>query len=321
MGQNSNIIFHAAILRDKYTKEASLEVKTRGSWQLFVGSSPYKINRSKPILKGKGSGIFRLNVSTSFRNYFEFVCENKSVIIAERLLPIAGGYNFRDLGGIKAADGKTTKWGKLFRADELTHLTESDRIYLSSIPITSVIDFRSTIEMRRSPDKLPSSVKFSYPLTITPGNLTNEGIQANLLKTNIDIHMRQMNRSLISDPACVNAYRKFFNIIQKRLSAPIAFHCTAGKDRTGMASALLLYALGVEEKVIMSDYMASKDYIAEKYETFIAKFPRAASLFTVKRSFINAGYDQIIKEYGSADVFLTDVLNVNIEKLREMYLE
>lgn len=321
MNHSEETKMHAEILRDKYTKAASLNIKTRSSWQLFVGSSVDTINKSKPILENKGSGTFPLNVSSSFRNYFEIVYDNKSMVLAEKHLPVIGAYNFRDLGGIPTRDGRIVKWGKLFRADEMSHLTDSDRTYLASIPLTSVIDFRANIEMRRSPDLLPASVKFTYPLTITPGNLSSEGIQANLLKTNIDLHMQNMNRLLVSEPACINAYRKFFNILQKRLSAPIIFHCTAGKDRTGMAAALLLLALGVEEKIIMEDYLLSKKYIAEKYADFVTKYPRASSMLTVKPSFLKAGLDQIVQSHGSIDLFLTDTLNINIEKLQEMYLD
>lgn len=320
MGEVYNNSIQAEILRDKYTKAASLQIMTTKKWQLFVGSSVESIGRNKPILEGEGGGMFPFDVSTSFRNYFRLQSGDEHIILAERRLPIEGSYNFRDLGGIRAKDGRQVKWGMLFRADELTHLTYADSLYLASIPITSVIDFRAAIEMRRSPDRLPSSVKFSYPLTITPGNLSSEGIQANLLRTDIDVYMQNMNRLLVSDPACVSAYRKFFNIIQKRLSAPIVFHCTAGKDRTGMAVALLLYALGVEEKTIMQDYMLSKVYIADKYQAFVARYPQSASMFTVKSSFLNAGLEEIVDRYGSIDSFLVDTLSVNVEKLREMYL-
>ena len=321
MNQLKEIKIQAEILRDKHTKAASLKIKTQGRWRLFVGDSVETINRSKPILEGKGSGLFPLNVSTSFRNYFEVVNEGIKLILAEKRLPIAGAYNFRDLGGIPTKDGRKVKWGKLFRADEMSHLTDSDKIYLASIPLTSVIDFRANIEMRRSPDVLPASVKFSYPLTITPGNLSTEGIQANLLKTNIDIHMQNMNRLLVSETACVNAYRKFFNILQKRLSAPVIYHCTAGKDRTGMATALILLALGVDEKLVLEDYMLSKIFIADKYADFVSRFPRAASMLTVKPSFLKAGLDEIIQTHGSIESFLTITLNINLEKLQEMYLE
>ncbi|MDR1882903.1 MAG: tyrosine-protein phosphatase [Prevotella sp.] len=314
-------IHEARITREKYTKEASLRLEAEGDWSLYAGSSVDTINKTTPVLTGNGGGVFFLGVSTYSRVYFELVCGEERMILAERHLPMAGGYNFRDLGGIKTMDGRYTKWGKLFRADELSNLTADDLKYLSSIPITSVIDFRAQSEARRSPDKLPPDVHFTYPIAITPGNLSSEGIQANMLKTNIDSHMKHMNRLLVSNPACVRAFRIFFAIVQNNLSAPLIFHCSAGKDRAGMATALTLFALGVDEATVMDDYLMSKVYLSDKYDAFIAKYPRAESIFTVKRIFLQAGINQIKRDHGSIMNFLIKELKVDIAKMRRLYLE
>ncbi len=314
-------IQRAQIIREKHTKKASLSLEAEGDWSLYAGNTTDNINRSIPILTGNGSGLFPLNVSTSIRLYFELVCNDEKLIFSEKHLPMAGGYNFRDLGGLKTQEGRTVRWGKLFRADELSNLTEDDVKYLSSIPITSVIDFRAQNEARRSPDKLPSTVHFTYPIAITPGNLSSEGVQANLLKTNIDSHMKHMNRLLVSDPSCVRAFRIFFAIVQNNLSAPLIFHCSAGKDRAGMATALVLFALGVDEATVMEDYLMSKVYLSDKYDAFIAKYPRAESIFTVKRMFLQAGINQIKRDHGTILNFLTKELKVDIVRMRRLYLE
>lgn len=311
----------ALIVRDKYTKEARLVIETEGGWQLYAGTSTDNINKEKPILSGNGSGEFPLNVSTSIRIYFELVYAKGAFVLADRHLPMEGGYNFRDLGGFRTKEGRYTKWGKLFRADELSNLKENDLKYLSSIPITSVIDFRAQAEARRFPDKLPPTVQFTYPIAIIPGNLSSEGIQTNLLKKNIDAHMKHMNRMLVSDPNCVRSYRIFFAIVQNHLSAPLIFHCSAGKDRAGMAAALILFALGVDEETVVEDYLTSKIYLSDKYEAFIAKYPRAESIFTVKRMFLQAGINQIKRDHGTIMNFLTKVLKVDIIKMRRLYLD
>ena len=311
----------AQIIRDKYTKEASFIINIEGNWSLYAGHAVENINRSTPILSGNGGGIFRLNVSTSIRIYFILKTEKEERILTERHLPMEGGYNFRDLGGFRTKEGRYTKWGKLFRADELSNLSGSDLKYLTSIPIASVIDFRAQAEARRSPDKLPPTVQFTYPIAITPGNLSTEGIQANLLKANIDSHMKHMNRLLVSDPACVRAFRIFFAIVQNNLSAPLIFHCSAGKGRAGMAAALVLFSLGVDEETVMEDYLTSKIYLSDKYDAFIAKYPRAESIFTVKRMFLQAGINQIKRDHGSIMNFLTKELKVDIVRMRRLYLE
>lgn len=311
----------AEILREKYSKQASLKVYRQGSWELFAGNSIESLSTHKPILEGVGEGVYPLNVNTSRRLFFKFRSDGHDIIIAERQLPMAGCYNFRDLGGYKAKGGKHVKWGKLFRADDISGLTEEDLVYLSSIPIISAVDFRAPSEAKRSPDKLPKTARFSYPIAITPGNLSNEGIQANLLQSNINLYMKQMNRLLVSDPACVRAFRIFFAIVQNNLSAPIVFHCSAGKDRTGMAAALILYSLGVDEKTIMEDYLLSNACLTDKYEAIITKYPRSEPMFTAKRMFLQAGINQIKRDHGSVINFLTDILKVNIAKMRKLYLE
>ena len=133
--------------------------------------------------------------------------------------------------------------------------------------------------------------------------------------------MKYMNRLLVSDPPCVRAFRIFFAIVQNNLSAPLIFHCSAGKDRTGMAAALVLYSLGVDEQTIMEDYLSSKIYLSDKYDAFIAKYPRAESIFTVKKMFLQAGINQIKRDHGTVMDYLTKVLKVDIVKMRRLYLE
>lgn len=315
------VVQKAQIIREKQTKAASLHIEAVGNWALYAGHTIETISHTHPILSGNGSGVFPLNVSNSIRIYFDLVAGDQKITLAERHLPMTGGYNFRDLGGFRTKEGRHIKWGKLFRADELSNLTEDDLKYLASIPITSVIDFRAQAEARRSPDRLPPTVHFTYPIAITPGNLSKEGIQANMLKTNIDTHMKHMNRLLVSDPVCVRAFRIFFAIVQNNLSAPLIFHCSAGKDRAGMAAALVLFALGVDEETVMEDYLASKIYLSDKYAAFIEKHPRAESIFTVKRMFLQAGINQIKRDHGSIMNFLTKELKVDIVRMRRIYLE
>lgn len=311
----------AKILRDKFTKKARLDILTEGVWRLYAGTSFNNIDLSKPVLEGKGSGVYPIDVDIDRRYYFKLVIPNDGCIfLSESQLPMEGAYNFRDLGGVLSRDGRRVRWGRLFRADDLSSLTDSDLAYLESIPITSVIDFRGIAETRRTPDRLPLGVRFTYPISITQMNLNTDVVQSRLQESNMDMYMKGMYRSLVTDPVCVKSYRTFFKILQHRLSAPIVFHCSAGKDRTGMAAALVLYALGVPEKTIMEDYLASRIYLENKYELVMARFPRAEAMFTVKKPFLQAGINQIKREYGSVESFLENTLDVDIDKMKEMYL-
>lgn len=311
-----------SIIRDKQTKVAQLDMQLDNEWKLYAGPTVDGIDFSKPIAEGEKNGIYTLSVPDSIRYYFQIVTDKGNAILAERHLPMAGGYNYRDLGGYKTTDGKYIKWGKFFRSDDLHNLTNLDLQYLSSIPLISIVDFRSEQEMVSAPDKNPSSVKTNYAYSISPGNLmTAVASDISKLTTEYaDTLMMQMNELLVTDPACVDQYRKFFALLQDEDNIPLMFHCSAGKDRTGMGAALILSALGVDEQTIIEDYLSSNIYLADKYAKYKSENPALAPLFEVKSQFLQAGLNRIKKDYGSIEQFLTKVLNVDIQKMREMYL-
>lgn len=320
--EGENISQNASVVRDKHTKAATLDIKTNGQWTLYGGASVDDIDMNTPLLTGNGSGNFPINVPENSRYYFQLNTEKGKAILAEKHLPMEGGFNFRDLGGIRNTEGKYVKWGKIFRGDELHNLTESDLQYLSSIPLISIVDFRSPSEIEAAPDKNPSSLKENYAYSIEPGNLSDfAGMNFNNLRAGeMDSMMMQLNIQLVTDPRYIERYREFFNLLQNENDVPLLFHCTAGKDRTGMGAALVLSSLGVDEEVIYQDYLLSNQYLEEKYGKLKSEYPNLAALFGVKREFLQAGIEQIKKDHGSVEKYLTDVLNVDLEKMKNMYL-
>lgn len=308
------------ITRDAKTKAASLKILNNSEWTLYAGNSIDSIDLSTPILKGVDEGVFSIDVSLNSRSYFQIVTPSGSAILAERHLPMAGGYNFRDLGGFKTQDGKYTKWGKIFRSDDLNHLTEDDLNYLASIPLASIVDFRTQDEINAAPDKNPSSLKNNYSLTISPGNVLAYEELVKKSESEMKNIMMQLNESLITDEASIASYKKFFALLQSDEELPLMFHCSAGKDRTGMAAALILYALGVDESTILDDYMTSNDYLGDKYAPLKESNPNITPLLEVDRDYLKAGLAKIKSEYGSIDKFLTDVLAVDITMMKQKYL-
>lgn len=310
------------IIRDKATKSASMQIYTQGEWSIYGGPSIDQINLESPIAQGSNSGTFPIDVPSQARSYFQVVTEHGKAIAADRHLPMTGGYNFRDLGGYRTQEGKYVKWGKIFRSDDLHNLTEDDLQYLAEIPIVSIVDFRSEEECAQLPDRNPSSVKENYKLSISPGNLMSAFTlsKENITPEKIDSLMKEMNILLVTDPDCIDRYKKFFELLQSESDTPLMFHCSAGKDRTGMGAALILSALGVDEHTIMKDYLLSNVYLANKYSKIKAENPNLSSLFEVKSEFLQAGLDRIKKDHGTIEYYLTKVLNVDIVKMREIYL-
>lgn len=310
----------ASIIRNKETKAAELQIETSGKWILYAGNSVDNIDFSKPVAEGEGSGIFSLNIPDTVRSYFQLVTTESKAILAERHLPMTGGYNFRDLGGIRTSGGKYIKWGNIFRSDDLHHLTDADLNYLSSIPLISIVDFRSEDEIKRSPDRLPFSVKKDYGYSISPGNLLAAKSLSDLKQEQMDSAMMEMNVLLVTDSSCVNRYKDLFALLQNEKNVPLMFHCSAGKDRTGMGAALILFALGVDEDIIINDYLSSNKYLGDKYAEYIAQNPNLKPLFEVNEKYIKAGLDKIKKDHGSIENYLTEILDVDIKKMREKYL-
>ena len=116
-------------------------------------------------------------------------------------------------------------------------------------------------------------------------------------------------------------YRELFRLLQETDDAAILFHCSAGKDRTGMGAALILYALGVPEQTVMEDYLASNGYLAGKYSRYAERFPQLKGMLEVKPNYLSAGIDSIRTAYGSVETYLREELGADIGKLRELYLD
>lgn len=310
------------IVRNKVTKSASVQIYTQGQWSIYSGPSIDKIDFETPLAQGINSGTFPINVPKGSRSYFQIVTEHGKAIAADRHLPMTGGYNFRDLGGYRTQEGKYVKWGRIFRSDDLHNLIEEDLLYLAEIPIISIVDFRSEEESAQLPDRNPSSTKENYKLSISPGNLMSvfSLSKESITPEKIDTLMKEMNVLLVTDPNCINSYKRLFELLQSHSDTPLLFHCSAGKDRTGMGAALILSALGVDEQTIMKDYLLSNIYLANKYSKIKAENPNLSSLFEVKPEFLQAGLDRIKKDHGSVENYLTKVLNVDISKMKEMYL-
>lgn len=315
-----NISDSVSFNRDKNSKVATLKIKLNQPWIIYIGSSLDSIDEDKPFLEGNTPASYTLDISDTTRFYFKLITASSTMVFAERHLPMEGGYNFRDLGGFKSKNGCFVKWGKLFRSDDMHLLTDADLKYISSIPLTTIVDFRSSEEISLAPDRLPDSVHQDLKLSITPGNLMNTLKIKDLTMDEADTLMMKLNILLVSDSAAIIQYKKFFTLLQNESCLPLMFHCSAGKDRTGMATALILSALEVDRETIFDDYLASNYCLSNKYNKYISSNPRLKSLFKVKKKFIEAGFDYMEKKYGSIENYLTKVLDVDLHKMKQLYL-
>lgn len=180
-----------------------------------------------------------------------------------RLLPLQGGQNFRDLGGYRTRDGRLVRWGVLFRSGTMNGLTPADFAYLGKLGIRTVCDFRSTEERNAAPVHWPGNVApkvFADDYKMDMGGLDFQAAgswnaeKARARMAALYPHMLEQFNS---------QYRRMFQQLLAG-NVPLAFNCSAGKDRTGIAAALILTALNVPRETVIQDYLASNLYFDPK---------------------------------------------------------
>jgi protein-tyrosine phosphatase len=179
-----------------------------------------------------------------------------------------------------------------------------------------VVDFRSGDEAEEGPDKVPSSTINHVFLPVVPGNF----FATDVSESDAAVFFTDIYRSFCTDEEIITQYRQLFALMQDEANLPLSFHCSAGKDRTGMASALFLSSLGVGEEIIMQDYLLSNRCLGNKYARLIEELPHLKAMFIVDPDYLRAALDQIKTDHGSVENYLTDTLNVDIDKMRGIYL-
>mgnify|MGYP000887677793 CR=1 FL=1 len=118
-----------------------------------------------------------------------------------------------------------------------------------------------------------------------------------------------------------DVYKEFFRILMKEDNAPLLFHCSAGKDRTGFGAALFLASLGVDRELIIEDYLLTNECLKDKYTDIVAKAPALKPLFEVRKEYILGAFEVIDNEYGVMENFLSNQLGVDLKRMRELYTE
>ncbi|MEM7640081.1 MAG: tyrosine-protein phosphatase [Pseudomonadota bacterium] len=317
---------------------------------IFVSTEP---DDPAPILIAEdvSDGTFTWSAEDGpVRRYFTVTGSDAAgdgVTAAVRLLPLEGGRNFRDLGGYPTRDGKTVKWGHAFRSGVMHELTDADYDYLSGLGVKVICDFRESDERLREPTDWRAGaaeyLTFADPEERDPAenpmfaallspDTDADDVAAGMAEGYVDIAKGE-----------VEGYTKMFD----RLAAgdiPLAFNCSAGKDRAGTAAALLLTALGVPRETVVHDYSLSDDYVdymsaflndearaeaaadPDNPYAFLFQLPpeKVAPLLASHPMYIEATFDALEEEYGSVMNFIQtelDVTDTELATIRTALLE
>jgi protein-tyrosine phosphatase len=250
------------------------------------------------------------------------------ISLDERLVPFEACFNFRDLGGYETRDGRTVRWGRVYRADTLHRLTPADVERLHGLGLAAIIDLRAPDEIEQN-GGLPAGVSVprwhNRPLVASMNLRRVDALPAG--EEPVDKAPGEGYVEFVADgTTAVDVLR----LVAEADGASV-FHCTAGKDRTGVIAAMLLDLLGVGDDVIVEDYVLtaqtrkrSAPWIAEhepEFAAFLATIP-------VERRSVNGdailGFlDRLRARHGSVEAFVSERgLDVTtLEALRSDLLE
>ena len=258
---------------------------------------------------------------------------NAFQIEENRLLPMDGSHNTRELGGYETEDGRSIKWGVLYRSDKLSDISKTDEEYIQSLGIKRIVDFRSTTEKTEDPDIIPNGVTYvEMPIEVDGAIRTQiEGILKGETEGDVKNFLIDANKEFITD------YKEVYSKFLKDLissDGPTLFHCTAGKDRAGFAAAITLIALGVSKEKVIDDYMKTNIFTADRIDEMLDQI-KLMSLFQadvevlrpllgVEQEYIETAFKTAEEKYGSLENYIREGLEISdqeIIELRSLLLE
>lgn len=298
-----------------------------GKVRIFASTNPERIPE-KTLVASTNISDQRITIVTSDpteRFYYKLVFNNQyKKVVGSRNVNIPGIQNFRDIGGLSAPKKRETKWGMLYRSGEIDELTYSAHRELKNMGIKTIIDLRSESEILEGSLLEDESFKVVHiPIgVINTNDIVRELRDGRIKNDSIYRLMLRVNRDLVTYYR--QEYRKVFDILLDKNNYPVIIHCTTGKGRTAIASALVLSALGVNDDVIMNDYRLSNDYFdIPKATNFAYNLPSNAqegitTLFSARERFLNAAKLQVQKNYGDIPTYLQRGLGLTDDEIKRL---
>ncbi|WP_157669336.1 tRNA adenosine(34) deaminase TadA [Chitinibacter sp. GC72] len=316
-------ILHSRLKRVVYATD---DTKTGAAGSVINPFAEPKLNHQTQI----ESGLCQHEASVLLSDFFAQRRQTQKK--ASRDIQIAGLNNLRDLGGLKTADGRTVKMGMVFRSEQWFGLPETSLQAAQVLQLRSVWDFRSYGEQVRHPDPhLPGAENYWLDaLADTEQTLAFDVAQMlerpDLLQQHLgngaaEQMMLALYRDLVTSPTAQQVYAHWLGTICSTEQYPLLIHCTAGKDRTGWASVLLLSILGVPHEAILRDYLASHDKVIAKYQPLIERCVAAGgdihilhAIFGVQAHYLKAAMHEVKKQAGSMPRYLAHVLGLTADQ-------
>jgi protein-tyrosine phosphatase len=236
------------------------------------------------------------------------------------VVPLKGGSNFRDLGGYRTEDGRTVRRRAVFRSAHLGGLTNEDRVALVGLGVRTIVDLRGVSEAAETPHLIDGLACKVVGAHIEPGvgdkirgAVADGSASPFLMMQFLTDHYRDYPRR------CAPGFRTLFSTLSDGEHRPLVFHCTAGKDRTGFASALLLTLLGVPWDDVMADYLRTN----ELWIGHIGRYPELdldtrAAIIEARTPYLEAALAVVRDDFGSPETFAEKALGLDAKARERM---
>ncbi len=249
-----------------------------------------------------------------------------AIVSPDRIVPFAGALNFRDLGGYRVLDGRTTRWGRLFRSDAMHDLTADDLVTFRRLGVSSVVDLRSSSEVVRTgrgPLELETLRFVNSPVL---SDAETEEPRGESIFDESYLARRYLQYLDVGGPAFIVAIKE----MTVAENYPLVFNCFLGKDRTGVLAALVLSCLGVERETIIEDYALTHErmrHLTEKFrrdpllrQTIDLTPP---TLLAARESTMSSFLEEVDERFGGARAWVESagVAPEQVERLGALVLE
>ncbi|MDR1372073.1 MAG: tyrosine-protein phosphatase [Dysgonamonadaceae bacterium] len=299
-----------------------------GTVKIYESSSPDSFNLYSPVAKVAITDGFRevFSFRTLERSYYKLLFNDRySVITSERILCFSeqGPFNFRDLGGYYNENNQQVRWGKLYRSSSLSRLAHQDVKALKNLNIKTIIDLRTETERYNHPYRYQAKHVVSLPLRGNPNAPVfwfDKILSEQIRKGDVVSYLTDVNLFFLENNS--EYFHQLFDILTDTSNYPIVMNCTNGNDRTGVASALVLFALGIDWNQTLDDWLLSDKLMnyysissfgnPEMYpehilETLTAMFREPKETFIIP-------FEKVVKDHGSIDKFLETECGLTVEK-------
>ncbi|MFF3325946.1 tyrosine-protein phosphatase [Streptomyces sp. NPDC002889] len=255
-------------------------------------------------------------------------------------IPATTVANLRDLGGTPLTDGRSVRSGLLFRSGQLDRLDAAADRAVAALGVRTVVDFRTRAERSARPDKIPVGGRLLLADVladqVTSGRMPPAARLRQLLSdpavTEQELGGGQAQtlfgdiyRSFVTTDSARASYRAFLNELAEPGAAPLLFHCTAGKDRTGWAATIVLTLLGATPETVEAEYLAVNTAVRQAFAPMVKGFTAqggepetALAIIGVVPDYLEAALDEVDARYGSMEKYVREGLGVPAKALERI---